>query len=117
MQIELGKLHSQFEEWTHPRHRKSRGAHELGRGIDMTNNPALSGDASNIYSAVIGIQGVPGYQEAKLKFRMNGGYEELALGGNRNFTMPVGIRRCRFISIGTKGPARLPMPMSRSKLT
>jgi hypothetical protein len=31
-----------------------------GAGVDMTNNPALSGDASNVYSVVVEIQGVPG---------------------------------------------------------
>jgi hypothetical protein len=58
-----------------------------GAGVDMTNNPALSGDASNIYSAVIGIQGVPGALGGAHKFRMNNGWEETADGPDRNFTI------------------------------
>ena len=58
-----------------------------GDGVDLTNNPALSGDASNVYSAVIGIQGVPGAKGGAFKFRMNSGWEETALGDDRNFTI------------------------------
>jgi hypothetical protein len=58
-----------------------------GAGVDMTNNPALSGDASNIYSAVVDIQGAPGTLGGEFKFRMNSGWEELSEGGNRNFTI------------------------------
>ncbi len=58
-----------------------------GAGVDMTNNPALEGDASNIYSAVIEILGVPGAQGGDFKFRMNSIWEETAIGNNRNFTI------------------------------
>ncbi len=61
-----------------------------GAGSVLTNNPALSGDASNIYSAVIDVQGYPGAAGGDFKFRMNGIWEELALGGNRNFTIAGG---------------------------
>jgi hypothetical protein len=56
-----------------------------GAGVGMTNDPALSGNASNIYSAVVGIQGVPGAAGGDFKFRMNSGWEETAIGDNRNF--------------------------------
>jgi hypothetical protein len=61
-----------------------------GAGVDLTNNLALSGNASNIYSAVIGIQGVPGARGGDFKFRMNNGWEETAIGDNRNFTITGG---------------------------
>lgn len=61
-----------------------------GTGVDMTNNPALPGDASNIYSAVVQIQGAPGSAGGEFKFRMNSGWEELAIGGNRNFIIAGG---------------------------
>ena len=59
-------------------------------GVEMTNNPALEGNASNIYSAVVEILGVPGAQGGAFKFRMNSGWEELADGGDRNFTITGG---------------------------
>lgn len=53
-------------------------------GLPLTNNPTLSGDASNIYS---GTFGVPGFPPAPVnyKFRMNGGWESptSTSGGNR----------------------------------
>lgn len=58
-----------------------------GNGVDLTNNPALSGDTSNIYSAVISICGTPGGRGGDFKFRMNGGWEDTADGANRNFTI------------------------------
>ncbi len=61
-----------------------------GNGVDMTNNPALSGDASNIYSAVITICGTPGSLGGEFKFRMNGGWEDTSNNDNRNFTIVGG---------------------------
>lgn len=62
-----------------------------GDGVDLTNNPALSGNASNIYSAVIPViantNAVIDY-----KFRANGGYESPLStgGGNRTFAVAGG---------------------------
>lgn len=61
-----------------------------GAGVEMTNNPALEGNASNIYSAVVEILGTAGSQGGAFKFRMNSGWEELADGGDRNFTIAGG---------------------------
>ena len=61
-----------------------------GVGIVMTNDPSLSGNASNIYSAVASICGASGGQGGAFKFRMNSGWEELGDGGDRNFTIAGG---------------------------
>lgn len=61
-----------------------------GAGVLMTNNPALTGDASNIYSAVVIIQGAPGTSGGAFKFRMNGNWEETSDGVDRNFTIAPG---------------------------
>ncbi len=61
-----------------------------GAGSILTNDPALSGDASNIYSAVIDVPGYPGAAGGEYKFRMNGIWEETADGPNRNFTIVGG---------------------------
>lgn len=58
-----------------------------GAGVVMTNDPALSGDASNIFSAVVVVPGTPGTLGGEFKFRMNSGWEETAIGNNRNFTI------------------------------
>lgn len=65
-----------------------------GDGVDMTNNPALSGDASNIFSCTIVVSGGPGSQGGQYKFRANGGWENDGVGpggaANRNFTITGG---------------------------
>lgn len=68
-----------------------------GAGITMTNDPALSGDASNIYSAVIPFDcAAVGGWGGEYKFRMNAGWEDCSLdgpnftGGNRNFIFAGG---------------------------
>ena len=62
-----------------------------GDGADMTNNPTLSGSASNIYSAVVPVTGFPG-GGGSYKFRANGGWESPAStgGNNRTFTIAGG---------------------------
>lgn len=51
----------------------------IGSGWDngwpLTNNPSLSGNATNIYSGVVPIVGFPGSTTVNYKFRMNGGWE------------------------------------------
>jgi hypothetical protein len=61
-----------------------------GDGTDLTNNPALSGDASNIYSAVIDVPGSPGAAGGEFKFRANGNWEDTTDGANRNFILTGG---------------------------
>ncbi|MEI2726681.1 MAG: hypothetical protein V9H26_25110 [Verrucomicrobiota bacterium] len=61
-----------------------------GDGTDLTNNPALSGDATNIYSVVVSTAGSPGSLGGEFKFRLNGGWEDTANGNNRNFTIVGG---------------------------
>ena len=61
-----------------------------GAGVVMTNNPSLSGDASNIYSAVVDILGVPGASGGAHKFRLNSGWEDTSDGADRNFTIAGG---------------------------
>ena len=46
-----------------------------GDGTQLTNNPALTGSDSNIFSAVIPVSGFPGSTIDGYKFRMNGGWE------------------------------------------
>ncbi len=57
-------------------------------GQVLTNNPALSGNASNVYS---GTFGVPGFPPAPVnyKFRMNGGWENPASTGGNNRSTTV----------------------------
>ena len=61
-----------------------------GAGTVLTNDPALLGAASNIYSAVIEVPGYPGAVGGDYKFRMNGGWEETAFGTNRNYQIVGG---------------------------
>lgn len=61
-----------------------------GTGTTLTNNPSLSGDASNIYSAVIEVPGYPGAVGGEYKFRMNGIWEETYYGTNRNYKIVGG---------------------------
>jgi hypothetical protein len=49
-----------------------------GDGWPLTNNPSLSGNATNIYSGVIPIVGFPGSTTVNYKFRMSGGWESVA---------------------------------------
>jgi hypothetical protein len=57
----------------------------FGAGVDLTNNPTISGDASNIYSAVVNICGTPGTTGIEFKFRMNSGWEDTSINDNRKF--------------------------------
>lgn len=62
-----------------------------GDGRDLTNNPALSGNASNIYSTVIDVIANAG-QTYEYKFRANGGWESPTStgGNNRSFQVAGG---------------------------
>jgi hypothetical protein len=57
-------------------------------GLAMTNNPALSGSASNVYSGIFPVQGFPP-TTVNYKFRLNGGWESPAStsGNNRQSTI------------------------------
>jgi hypothetical protein len=59
-------------------------------GVNLTNDTALSGDASNIYSAVVEIRGYAGSSGGGFKFRMLGGWEDTTDGNNRTFTIAGG---------------------------
>lgn len=59
-----------------------------GDGPDMTNNPTLSGNASNIYSCVAVVPGFPG-GGASYKFRENSGYESPSSTGGNNRTLTL----------------------------
>jgi len=62
-----------------------------GNGVDLTNNPSLSGSASNIYSGVLPVTGFPG-ATGTYKFRANGGWESptSTSGNNRTFQLAGG---------------------------
>ncbi len=62
-----------------------------GDGRDLTNNPTLNGNASNIYSTVIEVIANPGTSYS-YKFRANGGWESpTSTGGNdRSFQVAGG---------------------------
>lgn len=66
-------------------------------GLDLTNNPSLSGNASNIYSTVVTIIAETN-AFYKYKFRANGGYENPAPAnqyppfGDRGFTIAGGVQ-------------------------
>jgi hypothetical protein len=64
--------------------RVSGGFTGWGDGLDLTNNPALSGNASNVYSHVFPVAGFPGTSGGGYKFRANGGWEN---DPNRTFTL------------------------------
>ena len=57
-------------------------------GLPLTNNPTLSGNASNVYSSVCQVVGFPP-DTINYKFRMNGGWESPAStsGNNRQSTV------------------------------
>jgi hypothetical protein len=59
--------------------------------VDLTNNPALTGNATNIYSTVIGVIANPG-ASFEYKFRANGGWENptSTSGNNRGFQVAGG---------------------------
>jgi hypothetical protein len=63
----------------------------FGDGRDLTNNPALSGNASNIYSTVIDVIANAG-TTYNYKFRANGGWESPTStgGGDRSFQVAGG---------------------------
>jgi len=67
----------------------SGGFNGWGGGDVLTNNPALSGNASNIYSGISVVQAVPGACQS-YKFRANGGWENPASTGGGNRTFNVG---------------------------
>jgi hypothetical protein len=60
-----------------------------GDGIDLTNNPTLSGNASNIYSMVVQFIDLADTL-VPYKFRMNGGWENPASTGGQNRTFNLG---------------------------
>lgn len=62
-----------------------------GDGVDLTNNPALSGNATNIYSMVIPVVSQPN-ASFEYKFRANGGWENPTStgGNNRSFQVAGG---------------------------
>jgi hypothetical protein len=53
-------------------------------GINLTNNPALPGSASNIYSAIIPVVGISNSIAREYKFRANNGWESV---NNRTFVI------------------------------
>jgi hypothetical protein len=53
-------------------------------GLPLTNNPTLSGSASNIYSAVCPVVGYQPVGTINYKFRMSGGWESPASTGGNN---------------------------------
>lgn len=59
-----------------------------GDGVDLTNNPALSGNATNIYSTVIPIVSQSGVTY-EYKFRANQGWESPTSTGNANRTFQI----------------------------
>jgi hypothetical protein len=59
-----------------------------GEGVDLTNNPALSGNATNIYSMVIPVVANTN-TTIEYKFRANGGYEG-PTSANRSFQVAGG---------------------------
>ena len=59
-----------------------------GNGDLLTNNPALYGNASNLYSAILTIGGVPGACQS-YKFRSQGGWESPAASGGNNRTFQL----------------------------
>ena len=59
-----------------------------GNGSPLTNNPALLGNASNVYSTVLTINGVVGACQS-YKFRANGGWESPASTGGNNRTFQI----------------------------
>jgi len=71
--------------------RVAGGMTAWGDGADLTNNPALPGNAINIYSAVLPVVADTN-AVIEYKFRANGGYESPAStsGGNRTFTVAGG---------------------------
>jgi hypothetical protein len=62
-----------------------------GDGADLTNNPALPGNASNVFSATLPVVGFPGGNN-EYKFRANNGWENPAStsGNNRSFQIAGG---------------------------
>jgi len=62
-----------------------------GDGADLTNNPALVGDVTNIYSGVLPVVAFPG-DNVEYKFRANNGWESPAstAGNNRSFQVAGG---------------------------
>jgi hypothetical protein len=60
-----------------------------GAGDFMTNNPALTGSQSNIFSAVVPVTGFPNSTIDGYKFRANGGWESPASTGGNNRTFQL----------------------------
>jgi len=71
--------------------RVSGGMAGWGDGVDLTNNPALSGNATNIYSTVIPVVSQTNVS-FEYKFRANGGWENptSTSGNNRSFLVAGG---------------------------
>lgn len=64
-----------------------------GDGVDLTNNPALSGNASNVYSQILPVVGNVG-STIEYKFRANFGWESPTStgGNNRQFEIAGGAQ-------------------------
>lgn len=77
---------------------------DWGDGIDLTNNPALPGNASNIYSAVVSQPGEPGTPGGAYKFRLNSGWEDTADGSDRNFIITGGDQVLPLAYYGDRPP-------------
>lgn len=58
-------------------------------GLALSNNPALSGTATNIYSGTYPVVGFPGGTTINYKFRMNGGWESPASTSGNNRTAAI----------------------------
>jgi hypothetical protein len=58
-------------------------------GLPLTNNPALTGVASNYYTGTFPVVGFPGGTTINYKFRMNGGWESPASTGGNNRTAAI----------------------------
>jgi len=88
--------------------RVSGGFNGWGGGDLLTNNPSLSGPASNIYTAVLNVAGVPGACQS-YKFRSKGGWESPAStgGNNRTFQLAGGNQALALVYYNDATPCDL----------
>lgn len=79
-----------------------------GDGVDLTNNPALSGNATNIYSMVIPVVGQTN-ASFEYKFRANGGWENPTStgGNNRTFSISGGNQTLPLVFYSDASPCDL----------
>lgn len=81
------------------------GAFNGWGGTDfLTNNPALSGNASNIYSMIIPVAGFPTGPGPEYKFRANGGWESV---NNRTWTVTGGDQILPLVYYNNDSPCDL----------